>query len=206
MLPNTLCSKRFYEIERTTQALMQRYLADDRETWEHSRGVNKLALLLADKMGYLKEQEVACLHWGSLLHDIGKSVIPRDILTKNGLLTVTECNVIKSHPLWGHTITNFAGLPKDICDIIRYHHEWFDGSGYPHRLVGEEIPILARVCTVVDAFDAMISDRTYKQGVSLDHAFKELVRCQGTQFDPDIVCNFLELKPRLLAGDCYFKR
>jgi ribonuclease P protein subunit RPR2 len=131
--------------------------------------------------------------YGFLLHDAGKVGIPERILGKPGPLTAAEWRVMRTHPLIGYQIV--AGIPflKNAAEIVRSHHEMFDGSGYPAHLRRDEIPVPARVFSVVDAFDAMTTDRPYRAALPLEHAVGELHRMAGTQFDPEVVAAFVPL-------------
>lgn len=131
--------------------------------------------------------------YGFLLHDAGKVGVPERILGKPGPLTAAEWRVMRTHPLIGYQIV--AGIPflANAAEIVRSHHEMFDGSGYPAGLRGEEIPVPARVFSVVDAFDAITTDRPYRAARSIDYAVHELTRMAGTQFDPDVVKAFVPL-------------
>jgi putative two-component system response regulator len=124
---------------------------------------------------------------GILLHDIGKIFTPKEILYKPGPLTEDEWKIMHRHPSDGaEVLEQIAGL-KEMAINVRYHHERYDGSGYPEGLKGEGIPIGARIASVVDAFDAMVSDRPYRKAVSVEQAIEELKRCRGSQFDPQVV-------------------
>ncbi|MBI3082973.1 MAG: HD-GYP domain-containing protein [Candidatus Omnitrophica bacterium] len=124
---------------------------------------------------------------GILLHDVGKIFTPKEILFKPGPLTDEEWKVMRRHPIDGAEILEqIAGL-SEMSKIVRYHQEAYDGSGYPEGLKGEEIPVGARIATVVDALDAMISDRPYRKGMTIEKAMEELKRNRGTQFDPRVV-------------------
>ena len=131
--------------------------------------------------------------YGFLLHDSGKVGVPERILGKPGPLTAAEWRVMRTHPLIGYQIV--AGIPflKNAAEIVRSHHEMFDGSGYPAGLQREEIPVAARVFSVIDAFDAMTTDRPYRAALTIDYAVNELSRMAGTQFDPDVVAAFIPL-------------
>lgn len=135
--------------------------------------------------------------YGFLLHDAGKVGVPERILGKPGPLTAAEWRVMRTHPLIGYQIV--AGIPflKNAAEIVRSHHEMFDGSGYPAGLRRDEIPVPARVFSVVDAFDAMTTDRPYRAALSLEHAVAELHRMAGTQFDPEMVAAFVPLAEEL---------
>jgi putative two-component system response regulator len=124
---------------------------------------------------------------GILLHDIGKIFTPKEILYKPGPLTDEEKEIMRRHPVDGaEVLQRIAGL-SGMANNVRYHHEWYNGAGYPEGRKGEEIPLGARIAAVVDAFDAMISDRPYRKGMAIEQAVEELKRYRGTQFDPKVV-------------------
>ena len=128
------------------------------------------------------------------LHDIGKVGIPEEILSKPGELTKEEYEIIKTHAEKGYRIAMFNPELKKIAPCILAHHERYDGTGYPLGLKGNDIPLLARIINVVDSYDAMTNKRVYKGSLSAEEAKKELKKNSGTQFDPMIVEEFLELK------------
>jgi len=133
------------------------------------------------------EAEEEVLLAGILLHDIGKIFTPKEILYKPGPLSDEEKEIMRRHPVDGaEVLERIAGL-SSMANNVRYHHEWFDGSGYPEGRKGEEIPLGARIASVVDAFDAMISDRPYRKGMPVEQAIEELKKGRGTQFDPKVV-------------------
>ena len=136
--------------------------------------------------------------YGFLLHDAGKVGIPERILSKPGPLTAAEWRVMRTHPLIGYQMVSSIPFLKGAAEIVRYHHEMFDGSGYPEALKGEEIPMPARVFSVVDAFDAMTTDRPYRAALPLEYAAEEIERMGGTQFDPDVAKVFAPLCERLV--------
>ena len=127
------------------------------------------------------------------MHDIGKIGIPEHILMKNGKLTNEEYEVIKIHPTIGYNmIKHVADFHKNgILDMVLYHHERYDGKGYPAGLKGNQIPLYARIAAVADTFDAMTTERVYREELSLDYTLNEIRKNKGTQFDPDIVDLFL---------------
>jgi len=129
----------------------------------------------------------------ALLHDIGKLLIPFNILSKNGPLSPFERRIMEFHPLKGAEWLRERDFPEEIVTIVETHHEKMDGSGYPHRLKGEEIPFLARVLTVCDAADAMMSGRHYKAAVEKKIIIKELLKNSGSQFDLMVVRTMIEI-------------
>lgn len=183
----------FQELElaydRTLVALMSALDARDRETEGHSVRVSKLACRLGKELR-LDEEQLKSLERGSLLHDIGKIGISDTILHKPGNLTEDEWKLMRLHPDIGTRI--IAGIPflADTLPVIRYHQERWDGSGYPEGLSGEDIPELARIFAVVDAFDALTSDRPYRKRISTQEALAYLKEQAGILFDPIILTKF----------------
>jgi len=127
------------------------------------------------------------------LHDIGKIGVRDSILNKPGPLSMDEYEIVKKHPSIGDSIVSELGLSPEERSIIRHHHERWDGAGYPDGLSGEQIPLLARILSVADAFDAMTSKRAYRNAMSLDQALAELFKNRGKQFDPLALDAFLEV-------------
>ena len=149
-------------------------------------------MLLAQALG--KPQEyVERIRVAGLFHDIGKIAVPDDILMKEGPLSDAEYEVIKEHPEHGAQILAAVSQLFDILPAVRYHHERYDGKGYPQGLKGDEIPESARIIAVADAFDAMVSTRRYRRSMSLECAVKELIEGKDTQFDGRMVDIFLPL-------------
>ena len=161
-------------------------------TARHSLVVNSIALAIGKEMN-LSEMELLHLNWGTLLHDIGKLAISDDILLKQGKLTEAEYEKIKCHPQIGYEILQDAEYLKEAAQIALYHQERYDGKGYPYGLIGEQIPLLARICTVADAFEAMIADRPYHKGRCCQEALAEVIKHSGSQFDPAVVEIFIKL-------------
>ena len=153
---------------------------------DHSKRVSKYALALGKALN-LTPQEISRLETCALLHDIGKIGISDEILNKPGELTAKEWAIVKTHPHLGATIASRASKLAPCIPGILYHHERWGGSGYPSGLKGEDIPLEARILSVVDAFVAMTSERAYSDALSQDNALEELKRCAGTQFDPPLV-------------------
>lgn len=167
----------------------------DPYTRGHSERVASYASILAKEIGKFSKEEQKSFYYACLLHDIGKVHIPDSILMKPGKLTKEEFEIIKSHPSVGaEAVQNVQGI-KDSLSVIRSHHERWDGKGYPDQLVGEEIPILARVTAIADAFDAMASSRSYRAAMPVEEAYKRILEGKGSQFDPSLVENFIKVFP-----------
>ncbi|MBO4452982.1 MAG: HD-GYP domain-containing protein [Clostridia bacterium] len=166
--------------------------AKDRYTNGHSFRVSEYSVALADKLGW-DEDEIAELRREALMHDIGKIGIPDSVLNKPGKLTPEEFSVIKSHTTIGGGILAESSKLAGASETARYHHERYDGKGYPEGLAGEKIPVHARVVSIADAYDAMHSDRIYRSGLPDEKIRSELVNGRGTQFDPVFLDAFLEL-------------
>jgi putative two-component system response regulator len=163
----------------------------DPYTGEHSGMVLQLAERLARKCG-LNEDQVFDVKIAALLHDIGKIGVPESILRKPARLTPEEKAEMDKHVFYGHRA--LAGIPKlqHVRELVYHHHERWDGLGYPDRLKGEQTPLGSRIVAVVDAYDAMTSDRPYRRGMRSEQALERLSEASGTQFDPLIVESFLE--------------
>ncbi len=167
----------------------------DPYTRGHSERVASYALLLAQELGGLSKEEQKSFYYACLLHDIGKVHIPDQILMKPEKLTNEEFEIIKSHPGVGaEAVQNVEGIKESIC-VIRSHHERWDGKGYPDQLKGNEIPILARVASVADAFDAMTSSRSYRAAMPVEEAYQRIIEGNGSQFDPTLVEVFKKVFP-----------
>ena len=156
-------------------------------TAQHSYRVSQLSVTLAKEYGIKDPDELQTIEYGALLHDIGKMAIPNSILAKPGTLTVNEKDVVITHSKIGYEIVNTIPILHDAAVMIYSHHERFDGEGYPRRILGKDICIGARLFAVVDTFDAMRSDRSYRKSLPLEVVIKEINNNSGSQFDPDIV-------------------
>ena len=176
----------------TLYAFVEAIEARDPYTKQHSASVSGYAISIARKNG-CSQEEIAKLNISGNLHDIGKIGIPDNILLKPGQLTDVEYKIIKKHPVIGSNIIGHLGMWTDEQDIIRHHHERFDGKGYPDNLKGEDIPFLARILSVADVYDALTTDRSYRQKMSDDDAAEIIKENSGSQFDPTIVDVFLDL-------------
>lgn len=180
------------DLVQTITALATAIEARDPYTRHHSRSVARLSVRLGRSMG-LSRTDLYELHLGGLMHDIGKIGVADDILLKPGKLTPDEVRAIQAHVDWSYSIISPISSLKSVAQIVRHHHERFDGKGYPDGLVGEEIPLGARVVAVVDMFVAMTEDRPYRSGLSIPVAVAELRRVSGAQIDPHCMEAFLEL-------------
>jgi HD-GYP domain-containing protein (c-di-GMP phosphodiesterase class II) len=174
------------------QSLASALDARDRYTAGHSGRVCRFACSIAQAMSFDRE-ELRKLGIGALLHDIGKIGIPDSVLQKQGRLTYAEFELIKEHPIVGRRILQAVHGFAHYLDVVELHHENWDGSGYPHGLRGEQVPLSARIVHVADAYDAMTSDRPYRRGMAAELAFDILQENAGTQFDPRVVDVFVNV-------------
>lgn len=167
----------------------------DEYTAGHSKSVTYYAEEIAERLNkyYGFKLDVEKIQIAAILHDIGKIGIDREILNKPARLDGDEYEIIKTHPTKGYYALKDIESLKDEREIIKYHHEKYDGTGYPEEVKGDEIPFGARIICVADAFDAMVSDRPYRKGMSVDIAIQELLKNKGTQFDPLIVEVFVAM-------------
>ncbi|HEV2299716.1 MAG TPA: diguanylate cyclase [Candidatus Acidoferrales bacterium] len=163
----------------------------DQYTQGHSQKVSSYAALIAQAAG-LKPVEVEEVRLAALLHDVGKVGIPESILNKAGPLDASEWDTMKSHTMLGWRILESLRALHKVREMIRHHHEFFDGSGYPDQIEAERIPLGARIIAVADAYDTITSPRVYKKARTVEAAFSEIERCAGTQFDPDLVRLFIQ--------------
>jgi HD-GYP domain-containing protein (c-di-GMP phosphodiesterase class II) len=169
--------------------------ADDSYTGIHSRDVVQLTLRVGDVLG-LSARERRDAEIAALLHDVGKVRVPKSIINKPGPLTAEEREVMERHTIEGERLLlRVGGLLGEIGRVVRSCHERFDGEGYPDGIAGEEIPLLARIVSCCDAFDAMTSDRSYRKAMPVADAVAELRRASGTQFDPVVVEALVESLP-----------
>jgi diguanylate cyclase (GGDEF)-like protein/putative nucleotidyltransferase with HDIG domain len=182
----------------TAEALATAIDAKDQTTHCHVRRVQIYAAGMGDVYG-LPKAEIAALKAGALLHDVGKLAVSPHILNKPGRLTPAEFDKMKIHTIVGAQILSRVDFPYPVIPIVRHHHEQWDGMGYPDGLKGEQIPITARIISVVDCFDSVREDRPFRRGMTRDEAVALLLRGSGTHFDPKVVERFIENLPRFEA-------
>ena len=176
----------------TVQALINVIEANDRYTRGHSERVRTLSVMIGRKLG-LPSAEMELLEHAAILHDIGKIGVDSLLVNKNGRLKKTEFSLVKAHPLIGNEILDPIGTLEGIRAAILQHHERYDGTGYPFGIAGEEITLKARILSVADAFDAMMTDRPYRRAFSLQRVKEEIRDSSGTHFDPLVVSAFLDM-------------
>lgn len=170
--------------------------AKDQYTQGHSQKVAAYAALLAEATG-MSEEEVEEIRLGAVLHDVGKVGITEQILNKGGPLNPEEWENMKAHVTFGSRLLEPLAPLARIRQMVRHHHEFFDGSGYPEGLSGQNIPLGARIITIADSYDTITSDRSYKKGRTAEEALAELERCASTQFDPELVAAFVRAMRQL---------
>ena len=191
------------ELKNTNEMLEKAYLesiqtlrytveAKDTYTRGHSDRVSEYSVLIGKHVG-LSDNDLKSLQIGGLFHDVGKIGVPDAILQKESKLTDDEYSEIKNHPSIGAHILSTATIFKDMIPIVKHHHEKYDGTGYPGKLAGENIPYLARIAAIADSFDAMTSRRTYRDSLPIETVISEFRRCKGTQFDPKLTDVFLDI-------------
>lgn len=189
-------------LEDITQKIERIFLEKSPFTWIHSLNVSRIAMIIAENFD-LNKENLEAVRIGGLLHDVGKIYIPSEILNKPSKLTEEEFLIIKEHPILG--IREFEGIifSPDIIKILHiflYHHERYDGNGYPYRLKGEDIPFLTRIVSVADAIDAICGSRPYKEGLPIEAVIKELEKAKWLQLDPHIVEVALSNIDKIIEG------
>ena len=176
--------------EETIEVLIKLIEMKDPYTKGHSEEVSTLSGIIAKNLNLIKDEQEE-IKLAARLHDIGKIGISEEILNKPGRLSKEEYAEIKKHPNLGADLFSNIKQLENISQIIRYHHEWYNGKGYPDGLIGEKIPLGSRIINIADACQAMTSDRPYRKALSKREAITELKRCAGSQFDPEIVMAFI---------------
>lgn len=186
-----------WQMEGIVKGIVATLELKDPYTRGHSERVAYFSLELAKRLNRFSEEEIKSYYYACLLHDVGKVSIPDHILTKPSSLTENEFEIIKTHPVVGvNAIKHIEGL-QDSVSVVLHHHERWDGRGYPDKLAGEQIPLLARITAVADAFDAMTTKRSYREALNVEEAYDRILQGKGTQFDPSIVEVFQEVYPLL---------
>jgi ribonuclease P protein subunit RPR2 len=183
---------------RTVRSLAFVVEAKDAYTGQHLERCRVYGMALMRVLGIGDEERSA--EYGFLLHDAGKVGVPEMILNKPGPLTAAEWRIMRTHPIIGYQLISGIPFLHAAAELVRYHHETYDGTGYPEGLRGDEIPLVARVFAVVDAFDAMTTDRPYRKAMPVDQAVAELQRMAGSQFDPEVVRAWLPLCEQIALG------
>ncbi|MDD3819557.1 MAG: HD domain-containing protein, partial [Actinomycetota bacterium] len=178
--------------ENLVEALKENLRKGDLRTEKSIRKMEEYAISLGKKLNLslTKLEELKLL---INLHNIGKIALVDEIMSKKGRLTKEEWDIIKELPLIGYRIAESSEKLKPIAEPILTHHEWYNGSGYPRGIKGEEIPIISRISALVNAYEAMISDRPYRKRMTKGEAIEEIKRCSGTQFDPKIAKAFIKI-------------
>lgn len=181
---------------RIAQSLGHAATLRDHETGAHNLRVTYFASLFAEAYGF-KKRQIRSLMKGAFLHDVGKIGIPDRILLKQAALDPDEWAVMREHPVMGERL--LADMPwfQDAIPVVLYHHERYDGSGYPAGLAGKAIPVMARIFAVIDAFDALLAARSYKNAFALPQALGILEKESGSHFDPEVIERFMQLAPEL---------
>jgi putative nucleotidyltransferase with HDIG domain len=182
----------------TIEALAMAIDAKDQVTSGHIRRVQVHSVALAQELGVTDERELKAIEAVALLHDLGKLAVPEYILNKPGKLTPVEFEQMKTHAAIGADILASIDFPYPVEPIVRYHHEMWDGKGYPQGISGEAIPIGARILSVVDCYDALTSDRPYRRALTKEQATAILLERRGSHYDPRVVDTFIAARDRLI--------
>jgi putative nucleotidyltransferase with HDIG domain len=165
----------------------------DLATWEHAHRVRRYATALARKAGIVEESLLQSIDAAALLHDVGKLAIPDGLLDKPGPLSAEEYDRVKEHAAIGADLLAEVPFPGPLAALVRHHHENWDGSGYPDRKVGTEIPLGARMLALADCYDALTSHRPYRRALSHDSAIAMIHERRGSMFDPELTDAFLQV-------------
>lgn len=194
---NTIMESAEVSVEQVVKSFIIAVEAKDLYTFGHSERVSKYAIELASTLAvYQNEKQIKRLRLAGLLHDIGKINIPEHILAKEGPLTVDEYELIKTHPVVGSRMVEKISILETLKPGVLYHHEKWDGSGYPSGIKGDQIPLEARILAIADVFDALTSNRAYRKAMTVDQAYDILYKGSGTHFDPNLINKLSIIKPR----------
>ncbi|HEX8772119.1 MAG TPA: HD-GYP domain-containing protein [Pyrinomonadaceae bacterium] len=177
-----------------TESLIKRFKRARPETYYHSVRVSRLSRRVGCAFGF-DEERLKKLCYTAVLHDVGKILVPEAVLNRPRKPTRTELFILHMHPSFGALLASYFNLPAELRIRTQHHHERWDGKGYPHKLGGEDIPLMARVVQVADTYDAMVAQRPYRKPLSHNEAAAELQRHSAKQFDPRIVEAFLDTFP-----------
>jgi len=183
------------QFEGVVKGIVSTLELKDPYTRGHSERVAEYSVILAKELNLYGEDDLKLISYACLLHDVGKMHTPDSILTKPSRLTVEEYEIVKKHPIVGaNAIKNIEGM--ELCmDIVLYHHERWDGKGYPEGLKGMQIPLTARIAAIADSFDAMTSHRSYRGAMTGEQAYEQIIQWKGIQFDPALVEYFRKIFP-----------
>jgi HD-GYP domain-containing protein (c-di-GMP phosphodiesterase class II) len=183
-----------FERANGTEALVKRLKHARPETYYHSVRVSRLSRAVGRAFGF-DEARLKQLCYAAVLHDVGKILVPEAVLNRPRKPTPTELFILHKHPSFGALLASYFNLPAELRIRTQHHHERWDGQGYPHKLGGEDIPLMARIVQVADTYDAMVSDRAYRKALSHEVAAAELRKHEGKQFDPRVIEAFLDTYP-----------
>jgi diguanylate cyclase (GGDEF)-like protein/putative nucleotidyltransferase with HDIG domain len=190
------------DLINSLKTLMTVVNAKDKYTYGHSERVAHYAKMVGRRLGMV-EEELRILEYGAFLHDVGKIEIPRDLLNKSGSFTKEEWHIMRQHPSWGAEILKPAQILLPAVPMVLHHHENYDGTGYPHGLKGNEIPLFSRILRIVDSFDAITTYRPYRSPLPLDEALQDISQLSGSCYDPKIAATFLEVMKQSGKGKVY---
>lgn len=174
-----------------TEALIKRLKRTRPETYQHSVRTSRLSRAVGSAFGF-DQTRLRQLCYTAVLHDVGKILVPEAVLNRPRKPSPTEFFILHKHPSFGALLASYFNLPAELRIRTQHHHERWDGCGYPHKLGGRDIPLMARIVQVVDTYDAMVSDRPYRKALSHEVAAAELRKCAGQQFDPRVIEAFLD--------------
>lgn len=177
-----------------TEALVKHLKRTRPETYAHSVRVSRLSRSIGRAFGF-DDARLKQLCYAGVLHDVGKILVPEVVLNRPRKPTPTELFILHKHPSFGALLASYFNLPAALRIRTQHHHERWDGRGYPQKLAGQDIPLMARIVQVVDTYDAMVSDRPYRKALTHEVAAKELREEEGKQFDPHVIEAFLDTYP-----------